>query len=87
MKKIIFGIYDAVAAEYTFLGFRESENLLIRDLDNIVNSGDKNSVLVTAAKDHSVYLLGYVDTTTGVIEPVNKKLIVELMDLKHEQKN
>lgn len=87
MKKIIFGVYDAVAAEYTFYGFRESENLLMRDLEIIVNSGDVNSVLVTATKDHSVYLLGYIDLVSGVIEPINKKLICELMDLKHVQEN
>ena len=43
MKKIIYGIYDATAAKYTFLGVADSENLLVRDLSIVVNSGDKAS--------------------------------------------
>ena len=84
MKKIIYGIYDAVSGKYTFLGIAESENLLVRDLSIVVNSGDKASILVNAPEDHKCYLLGFVDNENAHVEVCEKRLITELRDLKNE---
>ena len=84
MKKIIYGIYDATAAKYTFLGVADSENLLVRDLSIVVNSGDKASILVNAPEDHKCCLLGFINDDTAQVEVCERRVIAELRDLKHE---
>ena len=59
----------------------KSEKQVMRDMQLMLKTGDKNSLMVNFPEQFDVYIIGSFDENTGIIEP-GIKLLFPLASLK-----
>lgn len=80
MKTKLYAIKDTVTGNFSPITQSPLDLAIMRDLSNVLKSGDKNNELVVNAKDKALYCVGEYDVDTGVIVS-NVKFVTNLVDL------
>lgn len=85
MKTKLYAIKDTVTGNFSPITQSPLDLAIMRDLSNVLKSGDKNNELVVNMKDKALYCVGEYDIDTGTITS-NVKFITNLVDLVDNSK-
>lgn len=81
MRKKIFAIRDNKVSDYKYIHIEDNEIMAARGLR--ISLEQNESMVAKFPEDHELFLLGEVDTITGVIQPeLPPKLIMSCIALK-----
>lgn len=77
----LISIFDKNLETWTLPYGYKTEKQVMRDMQLMLKTGDKNSLMVNFPEQFDVYIVGNFDVETGKIEPF-KKLLFTLSSLK-----
>lgn len=88
--KLFFSIFDKKSGLYDFVQSFKSEADAVRAVRSLVNSGNKDSLIVQYPSDYELYRIGSFDPSMGRFDAVEPEFVVGLgvlVDLPKEADN
>lgn len=75
MQSGLYAILDTKSGFYGSLMTFKNDATALRAFQEMLLSGDKNSMLALYPTDYTLFLVGYYDQETGIIQPTQPQLV------------
>lgn len=78
MDVYVYSIYDTCAQTFSPLNMAQNNEVAIRNMRYAINNDPQ---FMATAKDLELYCVGSFDYSTGILEPMDKTLVIRCSDL------